>query len=151
MGCLFLLLISESCNFPQWICMALQWGRRVVAYLIPDCGLKTVRHPFPRHFKGPDWSGSMWRACQSLPAGLCAWENKAFRGGGHLGLISPPSCAPFSLHLNIPGEGPGCSPHPPLLSPASLHLRLCSLRTRHPALTAPYKSLPGDGFSSGGL
>lgn len=52
------------------------------------------------------------------------------------GLMSLPSCSPFSLHPNFPGGSKGCSLNP-IFPPQPICIaQLCSLRTRHLGLTA---------------
>lgn len=69
-------------------------------YLKPDHVLKAVKHCFSSALQrapGLEHSGESTRASERAPR----WENMAALRG-HLGLMSLPSCSPFSLHLNFP-------------------------------------------------
>lgn len=114
----------------------------MVAYLIPDCGLKTVT-PLSQALQRSGLEQFHVESLPEAPSRHPRLGKQSLPRGWASGFISPASCSPFSLHLNIPWRWPGVQPAPnpifPRQSPSSA--------PQSPALTAPRKPLPGDSFT----
>lgn len=113
-----------------------------MAYLIPDCGLKTVT-PLSQALQSSGLEQFHVENLPEAPSRHPRLGKQSLPRGWASGFISPASCSPFSLHLIIPWRWPGVQPAPNPIFPR----RSPSSAPQSPALTAPRKLLPGHSFT----